>query len=55
MEFYGVICLVCGVCGDVRGEINIILFSFEQLVELGCIGDVNVDDQYIVYIVDWLL
>jgi len=55
MEFYGVTRSVRGARGDVRGETNGTLPSFEQLVELGRAGDVNADDQHIVHIVDWLL
>ncbi len=55
MEFYGVTRSVRGARGDVRGEANATLPSFEQLVELGRAGDVNADDQHIVHIVDWLL
>ncbi|HEL4833491.1 TPA: type II/IV secretion system protein [Stenotrophomonas maltophilia] len=55
MEFYGVTRSVRGARGDVRGEANTTLPSFEQLVELGRTGDVNADDQHIVHIVDWLL
>ncbi|WP_313445127.1 GspE/PulE family protein, partial [Stenotrophomonas indicatrix] len=55
MEFFGVTRSVRGARGDVRGEANTTLPSFEQLVELGRTGDVNADDQHIVHIVDWLL
>jgi len=55
MEFFGVTRSVRGARGDVRGEANTTLPSFEQLVELGRAGDVNADDQHIVHIVDWLL
>jgi len=55
MEFFGVTRSVRGARGDVRGETNGTLPSFEQLVELGRAGDVNADDQHIVHIVDWLL
>ncbi len=55
MEFFGVTRSVRGARGDVRGEGNGTLPSFEQLVELGRAGDVNADDHHVVSIVDWLL
>lgn len=55
-EFYGVQCLI-QLVQDVKvvGYDSLVIFNFEQLVELGKIGEVGVDDCYVVYIVDWLL
>lgn len=55
MEFFGVTRSVRGARdGQMTGS-GSGLPSFEQLVELGRTGDVNVDDHHIVHIVDWLL
>mgnify|MGYP001029682206 FL=1 len=53
MEFYGVTRSVRG--AQEGGEKGTQAPSFEQLVELGRMGEVGADDHHIVNIVDWLL
>ncbi|WP_425493485.1 GspE/PulE family protein [Marilutibacter chinensis] len=53
MEFFGVSRSVRG--ADDGQQASKGLPSFEQLVELGRVGEVGADDQHIVHIVDWLL
>ncbi|MEG3792034.1 GspE/PulE family protein [Lysobacter sp. CCNWLW3] len=54
MEFFGVTRSVRG-ARDGNREQNTGMPSFEQLVELGRVGEVGADDHHIVHIVDWLL
>ena len=54
MEFFGVTRSVRG-ARDGNREQNAGMPSFEQLVELGRVGEVGADDHHIVHIVDWLL
>ena len=54
MEFFGVTRSVRG-ARDGNREQGTGMPSFEQLVELGRVGEVGADDHHIVHIVDWLL
>ncbi|KRA17149.1 GspE/PulE family protein [Lysobacter sp. Root604] len=54
MEFFGVTRSVRG-ARDGNREQSTGMPSFEQLVELGRVGEVGADDHHIVHIVDWLL
>ncbi|WP_196778954.1 GspE/PulE family protein [Lysobacter silvisoli] len=54
MEFFGVTRSVRG-ARDGNREHAAGMPSFEQLVELGRVGEVGADDHHIVHIVDWLL
>ena len=52
MEFFGVTRSVRG-ARDTRDTAG--MPSFEQLIELGRVGEVGADDHHVVHIVDWLL
>ena len=54
-EFYGVSRSLFGAATKVAGEQGIGLSDFEQLTELGAVGELDANDQHVVHLVDWLL
>jgi general secretion pathway protein E len=54
-EFYGVSRSIFGAAAGKAGERDHIIGDFEQLTELGSVGEPDANDQHIVHLVDWLL
>lgn len=54
-EFYGVSRSIFGAMGDKPGQSLSLLQNFEQLLEVGKVGEPDANDQHVVSIVDWLL
>ena len=53
-EFYGVSRSISGASAKREGGMSIVS-NFEQLTELGSVGEPDANDQHIVHLVDWLL
>ena len=54
-EFYGVSRSLFGAATKTANEKGIGLGDFEQLTELGAVGELDANDQHVVHLVDWLL
>ena len=54
-EFYGVSRSLFGAATKTANEKGIGLIDFEQLTELGSVGELDANDQHVVHLVDWLL
>ncbi len=54
-EFYGVSRSLFGAANKTANEKGIGLGDFEQLTELGSVGELDANDQHVVHLVDWLL
>ena len=54
-EFYGVSRSLFGAATKAENDKAITLGDFEQLTELGVVGEVDANDRHIVHLVDWLL
>jgi len=54
-EFYGVSRSLFGAATKAANEKVIGLGDFEQLTELGAVGELDANDQHVVHLVDWLL
>lgn len=54
-EFYGVSRSLFGAATKTENEKGIGLSDFEQLTELGTVGELDANDQHVVHLVDWLL
>ncbi|HEY7884742.1 MAG TPA: GspE/PulE family protein [Cellvibrionaceae bacterium] len=52
IEFYTLARSVTGASG---GPVSAVVTNFEQLVELGTLGDPDAEDKHVINIVDWLL
>ena len=55
IEFYGISRSILGAVSDKSNETISKLQNFEQLIEVGKMGEPDANDQHIVSIVDWLL
>ncbi len=55
IEFYGVSRTIMGAVSDSKGQSLSQLHNFEQLVEVGKVGEPDANDRHIVSLVDWLL
>ena len=55
VEFYGVSRSIFGATSKTAERPESIIGNFEQLTELGKIGEPDANDQHIVHLVDWLL
>jgi general secretion pathway protein E len=54
-EFYGVSRSLFGAATKIAQENAITLGGFEQLTELGRVGELDANDRHVVHLVDWLL
>jgi general secretion pathway protein E len=54
-EFYGVSRSILGAAADKGAKPESKVANFEQLTELGRVGEPDANDQHIVHLVDWLL
>lgn len=54
-EFYGVSRSLFGAATKAANENAISLGDFEQLTELGTVGELDANDRHVVHLVDWLL
>ena len=54
-EFYGVSRSLFGAATKAADEQGVSIGNFEQLTELGAIGELDANDQHVVHLVDWLL
>ena len=54
-EFYGVSRSISGASDKSSANVATIVGNFEQLTELGQVGEPDANDQHIVHLVDWLL
>ena len=54
-EFYGVSRSLPGAAVKIAKEQNVGLSDFEQLTQLGSVGELDANDQHVVHLVDWLL
>lgn len=54
-EFYGVSRSIFGAALKTAGEEIIRPGDFEQLIDLGTVGELDANDQHVVHLVDWLL
>ncbi|MGR8918708.1 MAG: GspE/PulE family protein [Gammaproteobacteria bacterium] len=54
-EFYGVSRSISGASSKSEGDSASVVTNFEQLTELGAVGEPDANDRHIVHIVDWLL
>jgi len=55
IEFYGVSRTIMGAVSDSKAQSLSKLHNFEQLIEVGKVGEPDADDRHIVSLVDWLL
>ena len=55
VEFYGVSRSIFGATNKTTEQNDSLVGNFEQLTELGKIGEPDANDQHIVHLVDWLL
>jgi general secretion pathway protein E len=54
-EFYGVSRSISGATNKSSKNVASVVGNFEQLTELGIVGEPDANDQHIVHLVDWLL
>ncbi len=54
-EFYGVSRSISGASNKAEGEARSLVTNFEQLTELGQVGEPDANDRHVVHLVDWLL
>ena len=54
-EFYGVSRSLFGAASKIAQQDAITLGDFEQLTELGKVGELDANDRHVVHLVDWLL
>ncbi|MCB1748182.1 MAG: Flp pilus assembly complex ATPase component TadA [Gammaproteobacteria bacterium] len=54
-EFFGVSRSISGATNRNSGEARSMINNFEQLTELGSVGEPDANDRHIVHLVDWLL
>ena len=54
-EFYGVSRSLLGAANKADNEKTVGLGDFEQLTELGSIGELDANDQHVVHLTDWVL
>jgi len=54
-EFYGVSKSLSGATARAKDQPQSVIQNFEQLTELGNVGEPDANDQHIVHLVDWLL